>query len=183
LLLVSNCHTICPSFVQWREAECFLHCPFSFARLKQLPELRQIISHTCLDAIHAAAGRNSCIAAAAGPVPDQDLQQQQQQQGNSLTTGSSKQLRRSQRSKSKSQSKQRGWDAMDDLDIDSDDPGFDFDLDNSSDDEFDQLTGSKGPDRLRKLLQDAETPLLLHLAPGLRLCLAAEVAVGMLCPG
>jgi hypothetical protein len=159
-------------YAQWREAECFLHSPFSFSRLKQLPELRQIISHTCLDVVHAAAGRSSCIAAAAGPQPQQDQPQQQQQQGDGITHSSSKQRRR-QRSKAKS--KQRSWDAMDDLDVDWPDFDSGFDSDDSSNDNYEH--------RLQKLLQDSDTPLLLHLAPGLRLCLAAEVAVGMLCTG
>jgi hypothetical protein len=171
-------------YVQWREAECFLHCPYSFAKLKQLPELRQIISHTCLDAIHAAAGRNSCIAAAVGPSPEQQDQQQQQQQGNGLTKGSSQQQQRRSMRSQRSKSKQRSWDATGDLDLDSDDAGFGSDVpdDSSSDYKFDLSSGS-AESRLRKLLQDDESPLLLHLAPGLRLCLAAEVAVGMLCAG
>ncbi|WIA40226.1 hypothetical protein OEZ86_013609 [Tetradesmus obliquus] len=136
----------------WREAECFLHCPHSMARLKALPELRQIIAHTCLDAAAAAAGSMTCVTA---NTPGQRQQQRKSEQ-------------------------QRSWDGLDDLDLDL--------FDDSSSDMLEQGGGSSGlgtaaSDALNNVLEHPRSPLLLHLSPALRLCLAAEVAVGMLCAG
>jgi hypothetical protein len=151
------------TLLQWREAECFLNSPYSFSRLKQLPELRQIISHTCLDALHAAAGSLTCVIA-----DSQSAQKGTKQRANG-------QRRRS--------AKQRSWDALDDLDDFDDFDSFDaFDLDDDSSSDG-PLQPTAAQEALGTLLQDDNSPLLLHLAPALRLCLAAEVAVGMLCEG
>jgi hypothetical protein len=99
--------------LQWREAECLVLRPHSFDALKQLPELRQIISHTAVSAIKEASAEGLETLAYFLPTePDE---------------------------------------------------------------------GSTH-DKEHHLLSPV-TPVLEHLAPGLRLVLAAEVAVGMLCPG
>jgi hypothetical protein len=160
LLLVT---AACLLLVQWRESECFLHCPYSFSRLKQLPELRQIISHTCLDAVQAAAGSMTCITAASASSTAKPL--------------GSEAANNTQQRKPK---QQRDWDALDDLDLDSDDSD---DSNSSSSDLLGSESSTPAVAALRKLLVNPDSPLLLHLSPALRLCLAAEVAVGMLCPG
>jgi hypothetical protein len=122
--------------------------PHSFARLKAIPELRQIISHTCLDAIHAAAGSNQHLI-----IGKQAISEQRREMGEKL-----------QREQQQSSS-----------------TAF---VELSKNDLEEALSGSESAVAFYRMMQGhRDASLLAHLAPGLRLCLAAEVAVGMLCPG
>jgi hypothetical protein len=134
------CAAFLQTFLQWREAEALACAPHSFSRLKQLPELRQIISHTCLDAVQAAAGRMT-----------QHLVENAVQQF--------------------SQRRER-WQ-------DKEHSGRDTDSDDDT-----GIASGIAPEKLYIINQEHKNASLLsQLAPGLRLCLAAEVAVGMLCAG
>ncbi|WIA19934.1 hypothetical protein OEZ85_005822 [Tetradesmus obliquus] len=127
---------------QWREAECLALRPHSMSRLKQLPELRQIISHTCLDAAHAAAG--SMTQHLVEYAAQKFHQQRERKQEGAYGRGST----------------------------------------GSGDDSSPRLADYVAPEKLYALNhQQKDASLLAHVTPGLRLCLAAEVAVGMLCAG
>jgi hypothetical protein len=127
---------------QWREAESLALAPHSFARLKALPELRQIIAHTSLDAIHAAAGGMTQLLVEHA-AQERPLKQRQREQRRSNVDI---------------------WSTL-----------------GSDDEEADDVLDPAKVYALHEQGKDAS--LLQHLAPGLRLCLAAEVAVGMLCSG
>jgi hypothetical protein len=131
--------------LQWREAESLACAPHSFSKLKAIPELRQIISHTCLDAIHAAAGSMTQLLV---EHASQQHHEQQQQRGQSRSN----------------------------IDIWSN-------IDDDEEEADDMLRGVDPAKRYALHEQQKDASLLQHLAPGLRLCLAAEVAVGMLCAG
>jgi hypothetical protein len=138
-----TCAVLQTFVLQWREAECLAFSPHTFSRLKQLPELRQIISHTCLDALHAAAGRMTqhLVEYAAD-----DFEKQHDERDR--------------------------WQDYEPYDLDTDD------VDDT------HLSRRVAPHTLYRLHQNQkDASLLQHLAPGLRLCLAAEVAVGLLCQG
>ncbi|WIA40229.1 hypothetical protein OEZ86_013611 [Tetradesmus obliquus] len=127
---------------QWREAESLACSPHSMSRLKQLPELRQIISHTCLDAAAAAAG--SMTQHLVEYAAQRFHQQRERKQEGAYGRGST----------------------------------------GSGDDSSPRLADYVAPEKLYTLNhQQKDASLLAHVAPGLRLCLAAEVAVGMLCAG
>jgi hypothetical protein len=132
--------------LQWREAESLALSPHSFAKLKAIPELRQIISHTCLDAIHAAAGSMTQLLVEHASQQHRDKKQQREQSRSNIDIWA--------------------------------DPDF------SDEEETDDLLLGVDPAKKYALLElQKDASLLQHLAPGLRLCLAAEVAAGMLCPG
>jgi hypothetical protein len=166
--------------MQWREAECMALRPYSFSRLKQLPELRQIISHAAVPAIHSCAGELRQLAAAAhtqyeaerdidalaeaelarrrlGPDAERALPP------NILERVGAIEARRAKAAEAAAASAASGTAAA----------AGENELFNQEVKEV--LQG--------EFLDDDELSVLQLLAPGLRLCLAAEVAVGMLCSG
>ena len=48
--------------LQWRDLECLTLTPHTFERLKQLPELQQIISFTAVEVVKEAAGGSTQAA-------------------------------------------------------------------------------------------------------------------------
>jgi hypothetical protein len=167
--------------LQWREAESLTLRPHSFARLKQLPELRQIISHAAVPAIHSCAGMGHHLGAAAQTQHDADRETEILAQAAFLTSDDADRDPRSKEilrkaaairerraaKASAAAARQSGDDETAAAAAAAQVPLFSPEL--SAD--------------MREATLDEDASLLAHLAPGLRLCLAAEVAVGMLCPG
>jgi hypothetical protein len=177
--------------LQWREAECLALRPHSFSHLKQLPELRQIISHAAVPAIASCAGQLQQLAAAAQTQHEAEEEAALLESERRIPQGAcdeeSLKIRaqaatvRAKRAAVKEaaaalapQSPEATLKAAAEAEQDgSGDFTDDADL-------FNAETMAKARQRWQK---DTDASLLQQLAPGLRLCLAAEVAVGMLCDG
>jgi hypothetical protein len=159
--------------------------PHSFARLKQLPELRQIISHAAVPAIHSCAGMGHHLGAAAQTQHDADRETEILAQAAFLPSDDADQdprgkeiLRKAAAIKERRAATASAAAAA---------------AGGSGDGETAAAAAAAAaqvplfsPELSADMMEatlDEDASLLAHLAPGLRLCLAAEVAVGMLCPG
>ncbi|WIA19944.1 hypothetical protein OEZ85_005828 [Tetradesmus obliquus] len=159
----------------WREAECLALRPHSMARLKALPELRQIIAHAAVPAIHSCAGELRQLAAAAQTQRDAeaDAEALWEVEKARRQPGGEAQLSRAvlQRAAAAEARLAKAAEAAA--------------AGAAAAGDEDELFSADVRQMLRKewLDDDSDKELLAHVAPGLRLCLAAEVAVGMLCVG
>jgi hypothetical protein len=184
--------------LQWREAEALTFKPHSFARLKQLPELRQIISHAAVPAIHSCAGMMQQLAAASQSQLDLETENEIialarripqripgvarhaelveiQRKADAILA------RRAAAAAAKAAKDRRSEADADGAIVQSTAAAA---VEDDIDDEETELFSADVKRKIQEAWSsDSEASLLEHLAPGLRLCLAAEVAVGMLCPG
>jgi hypothetical protein len=171
--------------LQWREAECLALRPHSFSRLKQLPELRQIISHAAVPAIASCAGQLQQLAAAAQTQLDAErdaevlaeVEEARKRGGAAAEQALPRHVLKrvaAIEARKAAAAKAAGRDAT---------AAAAAAAATAAGGES-ELFSQEIKDEVRKdMLDEADASLLQHLAPGLRLCLAAEVAVGMLCEG
>jgi hypothetical protein len=136
--------------------------------LKAIPELRQIISHAAVPAIQSCAGMMQQLTIAAQTQHDTDHEEGILQEAASITLDAAlaqdPKAKEVLRKAAAIKERRAATSAAAAGDV----PLFSPELSSAMKD---------------SALDGSDASLLQHVAPGLRLCLAAEVAVGMLCSG
>jgi hypothetical protein len=171
--------------LQWREAEALTLRPHSFTLLKQLPELRQIISHAAVPAIHSCAGTMQQLAAASQSQLNADREAEILAEASFITSDNADRDPRNKviLRKAAAIQERRAAKASAAAAAAAGGSGDGETAAAAAAAQVPLFSPELSADMREDTLDANDMSLLQHLAPGLRLCLAAEVAVGMLCAG